>query len=226
MRRRGTSAPRGRRSSRMVAGRRTIAVFGVCAAAAALPVGLAGSAVASSGSPSSSSNSVVTVQACPGGLEVGVVGIGLTVGEACPTAPATPMPPPSPTPTGGGGLPPPSIGPTGPQPTEPQPTAVDICTLPPPPSPKVAVVTPSLPPVVAAPVIIPTPTPTPTPKPTPTKPKPTPKPPPPKATPTPVIMQLPPAYHAVPFRKMSPVLVVFVVAIVPVTIARIRHRGR
>jgi hypothetical protein len=39
-------------------------------------------------------------------------------------------------------------------------------------------------------------------------------------------VQLPAAYHAVPFRKINPVLVVFVVAIVPVTIARIRRRGR
>jgi hypothetical protein len=57
----------------------------------------------------------------------------------------------------------------------------------------------------------PTPTPTPTPKPTP--------------TPTPTLrIALPPtAYHPVPHKRLSTVFVVFLVAIVPVSLARIRR---
>jgi len=215
MRRRGTPAGRARHARRRAAGRRVVTVFGVCAAAVAFPAGLAASAEASS-------SAVVSVTACDQGLGIGVAGISLTVGESCQTA----------APTGGGGsFPEPSIGPPRqPLPTEPEPSPVGICTLPPPPTPAAPepkVVTPAPPPprVVAAPVIAPPPPPPP-PKPKPT-PKPTPKPkPPPRVTPTPFIVQPPPVYHAVPFRKISPVLLVFVVAIVPVSLARIRHRSR
>jgi outer membrane biosynthesis protein TonB len=197
-----------------------IVVFAACAAAVALPAGLAESATASPGNaPSSSGGPIISVTLCTGGLNVGVLGIGVTIGQTCP--PWEPTASPSPTST----------------------APVDICTLPPPPSSPPPTPTPRPTPLVTKPK----PSPTPTPKaavvvpapPSPSfspaqipaavikpKPKPTPAKPTPKPPSTPVAAQLPQAYHAaVPFRRLSPVLILFVVAIVPVSLARIRHSG-
>jgi hypothetical protein len=195
-----------------------IVVFGACAAAVALPAGLAESATSS---PSAAPNNVpiVSVTLCGGGVNVGVLGvIGVTIGQSC--APAAPTPSPTPTAVDICTLPPPpSSPPPTPTPT-PTPAAVVIK---PKPSPRAAVIVPAppslspshTPPKAAAAVVTPKPTP----------PKPTPKAA-PKLTPTPVMAQLPQAYHAaVPFRRLSPVLILFVVAIVPISLARIRHAG-
>ena len=88
---------------------------------------------------------------------------------------------------------------------------------PPPPPPPAPVVTRPAPPPKAAPVV---PKPVVTPKPTP---KPTP-PPPPAPPPPPPQLPLPAApYHAVAPHHLNTALVVFVVAIVPVSLARVRR---
>ena len=220
----GSAARRGERSRRYRAGRRVIVVFGACAAAVALPAGLAESATASPGSASSSGSPVISVTLCTGGVNLGVLGIGVTIGQSCPPWGPTASPTPTPSP-------------------------VDICTLPPPPSspPPSPTPTPRPTPAVTSPPPSPSPTPTPktaavvvapappspsfSPAPIPAavikpKPKPTPAKPTPRPPSTPVAEQLPQPYSAaVPFRKLSPVLILFVVAIVPVSLARIRHSG-
>lgn len=87
---------------------------------------------------------------------------------------------------------------------------------PPPPPPPAPVVTRPAPPPKAAPVVPkPVVTPKPTPKPTPPRP---PAPPPPPPLPLPAA-----PYHAVPPHRLNTELVVFVVAIVPVSLARVRR---
>ena len=120
-------------------------------------------------------------------------------------------------------FPKPSLGPPRQFPIRPTPSPTPPPTTPPAPKPK------------------PTPTPKPKPKPTPVvrkpapppapvvvapRPTPTPTPPPrPKPTPTPTLPVLEPlpAYHTLPHKQLSRVLVVFVVGIVPVSLARVRR---
>lgn len=186
--------------------RRALAAAGLCAAFLTIPAGVA-EAAQSTGSETSSSQSIVSVTDCGDGLSVTVGGSSLVnvdvPGDDCPSPPS------------------------------PSPSPYPICTLPPPPTP-----TPT-PTRTTAPAPKPTPTPThakpkPTPRvvpPTPPAPSPTPTPTPPRPTPkaaasTPMIAPAATTVHTVPFKHLSTVLVVFVIAIVPVSIARIRHRGR
>lgn len=110
----------------------------------------------------------------------------------------------------------PSQGPPRQFPLGPSPSPTPPPTTPPPPTPTP---TPARPKPAAKPA----------PKPVVVKPapKPAPKPPPkpaPKPAPTPPQPPLPPThYHAVPRRRLTPVLVVFLVAIVPVSLARVRR---
>lgn len=118
--------------------------------------------------------------------------------------------------TGSGGMlyPKPSSGPPRQFPLSPSPSKV----VPPPPgSPPPVTHPPSPSPAKAAP---------PPPSPVVTTPKPSVKPTPPSPTPTPSLrIPLPAAaYHPLPHKRLSTVLVLFVVAIVPVSLARVRRR--
>lgn len=120
--------------------------------------------------------------------------------------------------TGSGGMryPKPSSGPPRQFPLSPSPSKV----APPPPSSPPPVTHPASPsPAKAAP-------PPPGPSAVATTPKPSVKPTTPRPTPTPSLkIVLPPAaYHPLPHKRLSTVLVLFVVAIVPVSLARVRRR--
>ncbi|HET9170456.1 MAG TPA: hypothetical protein VFN97_13515 [Actinospica sp.] len=191
---------------------RALTVITVCAAAAALPLG-----VAEAASGTQAPDSVVSITDCGGGLTVTVgggslVGINLPGDDDCPTDSATATPP---------ATTPPATA-TATVTASATSSALPVCTLPPPPTTpavtRAAVIsTPAKPPPTqraAQPVPTP-PAPTPTPAPT------------PKAS-TPVALVAPAAttFHTVPFKRMNTVLVIFIVAVVPVSIARIRHRRR
>lgn len=199
---------------RNVAGRRALTVVGVCTAVLTLPVGLAEAAT-----PSASHGSIISINDCGDGLTVtigggSIVTIGLP-GDDCPTPSPSASPSASASPFPICTLPPP---PTTPPPTTPAPSISHAAT----PPPTVAPSTSPPPSPQAAAQPIPTP-----PAPSPSPPKPTPVRPTPRAAASTVLI-VPSAqtFHTVPFKRLSTVLIVFIIAIVPVSIARIRYRRR